>query len=38
VAREHKYFPEDALNEVEAFIADPVAWSATHGGLAKAKG
>jgi hypothetical protein len=38
VAREHKYFPDDALNEVESFIADPVAWSAVHGGLAKAKG
>jgi orotate phosphoribosyltransferase len=38
VAREHRYFPDAALNEVEAFIADPVAWSAAHGGLAKAKG
>jgi orotate phosphoribosyltransferase len=30
VAREHRYFSEHALNEVEAFIADPVGWSATH--------
>jgi orotate phosphoribosyltransferase len=37
VAREHGYFPATALNEVEAFIADPVAWSAAHGGAAKAK-
>lgn len=38
VARAHKYFPADALNEVEKFIADPVAWSAAHGGAAKPKG
>ena len=37
VAREHKYFPDDALNEVEAFIADPAAWSAANGGVARAK-
>ena len=37
VAREHGYFPESALKEVEAFIADPIAWSAAHGGVAKAK-
>jgi orotate phosphoribosyltransferase len=37
-AREHRYFPDDALNEVEAFIADPVAWSAAHGGADKPKG
>ena len=23
VARAHRYFPEDALNEIESFIADP---------------
>jgi len=38
VGRAHRYFPDDALNEVEAFIADPVAWSAAHGGADKAKG
>jgi orotate phosphoribosyltransferase len=37
VAREHKYFPEEALKEIEAFIADPVSWSVAHGGVAKAK-
>ncbi len=37
VARAHKYFPPDALNEVEKFIADPVAWSAAHGGASKPK-
>jgi len=38
VAREHKYFPDDALNEIEAFIADPIAWSAAHGGADRPKG
>jgi orotate phosphoribosyltransferase len=38
VAREHGYFPAEALNEVEKFIADPIAWSAAHGGADKAKG
>jgi orotate phosphoribosyltransferase len=38
VARAHGYFPHDALNEVEAFIADPIAWSAAHGGADKPKG
>ncbi|WP_424362328.1 orotate phosphoribosyltransferase [Methylocystis parvus] len=38
VAREHKYFPETALNEIESFIADPIAWSAAHGGADKPKG
>jgi orotate phosphoribosyltransferase len=37
VAREHRYFPDDALNEVEAFIADPIAWSAAHGGADRPK-
>lgn len=37
VAREHGYFPAHALDEVEAFIADPIAWSAAHGGAARAK-
>lgn len=37
VAREHGYFPEDALNEIESFIADPIAWSAAHGGADKPK-
>ncbi|WP_442753746.1 orotate phosphoribosyltransferase [Methylocystis sp. JAN1] len=37
VAREHQYFPENALNEIESFIADPVAWSAAHGGADKPK-
>lgn len=38
VARAHRYFPEDALNEVESFISDPIAWSAAHGGADKTKG
>jgi orotate phosphoribosyltransferase len=37
VAREHGYFPAHALDEVELFIADPIAWSAAHGGAARAK-
>jgi len=37
VAREHGYFPAHALDEVESFIADPIAWSAAHGGAARAK-
>ncbi len=37
VARQHRYFADDALNEVEAFINDPVKWSVAHGGVAKAK-
>lgn len=37
VAREHKYFPEDSLKEVESFIADPIAWSAAHGGADRPK-
>jgi orotate phosphoribosyltransferase len=37
VARAHRYFPEDALNEIESFIADPIAWSAAHGGADKPK-
>ncbi len=38
VARAHRYFPEQALNEIESFIADPIAWSAAHGGADKPKG
>ncbi len=38
VARANAYFPADALNEVEKYIADPIAWSAAHGGLSQAKG
>ena len=37
VAREHGYFPARALDDVESFIADPVAWSAAHGGATGAK-
>lgn len=37
VARTHGYFDDAALNEVESFIADPIAWSAAHGGADKAK-
>jgi orotate phosphoribosyltransferase len=37
VARAHRYFPEDALNEIESFIGDPIAWSAAHGGADKPK-
>ena len=35
VAREHGYFPQESLNEIESFIADPVAWSSAHGGADK---
>jgi orotate phosphoribosyltransferase len=38
VARANRYFPETALREVEEYIADPIAWSAAHGGLSQAKG
>lgn len=38
VARAHGYFPDAALEEIEAFIADPVAWSAAHGGADRPKG
>jgi orotate phosphoribosyltransferase len=38
VARANSYFPEDALNEIEKYIADPIAWSGAHGGLSQAKG
>ena len=34
VARANGYFPAEALNDVEKFIADPTAWSAAHGGAA----
>ena len=37
VAREHGYFPDDALNEIESFIADPIVWSAAHGGADRPK-
>lgn len=37
VAREHGYFPARALDDVESFIADPVAWSAAHGGASRTK-
>jgi orotate phosphoribosyltransferase len=32
VARANGYFPAEALDDVEKFIADPKAWSAAHGG------
>jgi orotate phosphoribosyltransferase len=38
VARANGYFPQDALDEVEKYISDPIAWSAAHGGLSQAKG
>jgi len=37
VARDNGYFPAHALDEVEKFIADPIAWSAAHGGADKPK-
>ncbi len=37
VARAHGYFPKEALDEVGAFIADPICWSAAHGGADKPK-
>ncbi|MCL6608497.1 MAG: orotate phosphoribosyltransferase [Geminicoccaceae bacterium] len=33
VARSEQRFPTAVLGEVEAFLADPVGWSARHGGL-----
>ncbi len=35
VAREKKYFAARTLDEVEAFLAQPVQWSAAHGGAAE---
>lgn len=32
VAAEGRYFPEDAIAGVREFLADPVGWSARHGG------
>lgn len=37
VAREHRYFPDDCLDEIESFIAEPIAWSAAHGGADRQK-
>jgi orotate phosphoribosyltransferase len=37
VAREHGYFPKESLDEIESFIADPIAWSAAHGGADRPK-
>jgi orotate phosphoribosyltransferase len=37
VAREHSYFPAQALDEVESFISDPIAWSSAHGGATRPK-
>lgn len=37
VAREHGYFPNEALDQIESFIADPIAWSAAHGGADRPK-
>jgi orotate phosphoribosyltransferase len=33
VARAQASFPADVLDQVEAFLADPVSWSAAHGGI-----
>ncbi len=38
VARAQKSFAPDVLEEVEKFLADPVSWSAAHGGVEKAAG
>ena len=32
VARDKSYFDETTLNEVEAFLHNPMGWSASHGG------
>ncbi|MEO5336272.1 MAG: orotate phosphoribosyltransferase [Magnetospirillum sp. WYHS-4] len=34
VAAEGRYFPEDSIAGVREFLADPVGWSAAHGGKA----
>lgn len=35
--RDRPYFSESALAEVRRFLEDPVAWSASHGGVASAE-
>ncbi|MDE2583641.1 MAG: orotate phosphoribosyltransferase, partial [Rhodospirillales bacterium] len=35
--RDRPYFAEGALAEVRRFLENPVAWSATHGGIASAE-
>jgi orotate phosphoribosyltransferase len=35
VAAEGRYFPEDAIEGVRQFLADPVGWSKAHGGRAE---
>jgi len=35
VARDSRYFAASVLDEVEAFLDQPLAWSATHGGVAE---
>ena len=37
VDRAHRYFPDDSPDEIESFIADPVAWPAAHGGADRQK-
>lgn len=32
IATKNQYFSKQELNEIEAFISDPVQWSANHGG------
>ena len=34
VAKQMAYFSDEALKEVEAFLNEPIAWSAAHGGMA----
>lgn len=37
VAREEQAFANDTLDEIEAYISDPLVWSARHGGLSEAE-
>ncbi len=35
VSKQHGYFDVETLEEVEAFLEDPLAWSGNHGGISK---
>ena len=35
VSKENEYFDRETLDEVEAFLEDPLAWSGNHGGVTR---
>jgi len=35
--RDRPYFTDQALSEVRRFLENPIAWSASHGGVASAE-